>query len=172
LTPGPDMPRLIDLTEHRTRWLLESSPDGRQWAVMEDKRNADTDLSHDLVTVSTGRRVRFIRMTITDIPFHVQPCVSGLRIFGKGNGSKPDQADYIVRRITDLDFTVSAECPDAAGFNILWGSDEKHLYHSWLVMGSSLKDKRIGALVKGQAYAVRVDTFNENGITEGKVMHL
>ena len=28
--------------------------------------------------------------------------------------------------------------------------------------------KRIGALVDGESYYVRVDTFNENGITEGK----
>jgi len=30
-------------------------------------------------------------------------------------------------------------------------------------------DKRIGALVKGQDYFVRVDAYNENGITKGKV---
>ena len=58
------------------------------------------------------------------------------------------------------------------GFNILWGSDEQHLYHSWLVMGSSLREKRIGALVRGQAYTVRVDAFNENGITKGKAVQL
>ena len=29
--------------------------------------------------------------------------------------------------------------------------------------------KRIGALVDGESYYVRVDTFNENGITEGKL---
>ena len=29
--------------------------------------------------------------------------------------------------------------------------------------------KGLGALVKGQSYTVRVDTFNENGITEGTV---
>ena len=31
------------------------------------------------------------------------------------------------------------------------------------------KKLKIGALVKGQSYTVRVDTFNENGITEGTV---
>lgn len=36
-------------------------------------------------------------------------------------------------------------------------------------MGSRIDRKRIGALVKGQEYYVRVDAFNENGITEGKV---
>ena len=172
LMPGPDMPRYIDLTEHKTRWLLEASQDGAQWEVLSDKRKAETDLGHDLVVMEGGIRVRYIRLTVTEVPFHVPPCVSGLRVFGKGNGQKPAQTGFLARRTGDLDFVVSAEAPDALGFCILWGSDENHLYHSWLVMGSSLKDKRIGALVKGQAYAVRVDTFNENGITEGKVMHL
>ena len=172
LTPGPDMPRYIDLTEHHTRWLLEASQDKSHWEVLSDKRKAETDLPHDLVVMEGGIRARYIRLTVTEVPFHVPPCVSGLRVFGKGNGQKPAQASFSARRTGDLDFIIFAEAPDALGFCILWGSDENHLYHSWLVMGSSVKDKRIGALVKGQEYTVRVDAFNENGITEGKVMRL
>ena len=172
LTPGPDMPRYIDLTEHHTRWLLEASADGDRWETIADKREVTTDLSHDLVIAENGISARFIRLTVEEVPFHVQPCISGLRVFGKGSGNEPAQADCSAQRISDLDFIVSAECPDAQGFNILWGNDESHLYHSCLAMGHSLKDKRIGALVKGQKYAVRVDTFNENGITEGKAARL
>lgn len=172
LVTGPDMPRYIDLTEHHTRWLLEVSEDGGLWQIMADKREANTDLSHDLVIAENGISTRLIRLTIMEVPFHVPPCVSGLRVFGKGNGEKPAQAEYSARRTSDLDFVVSAECPDAQGFNILWGSDENHLYHSDLVMGHSLKAKRIGALIKEQRYTVRVDTFNENGITEGKAAQL
>jgi hypothetical protein len=32
--------------------------------------------------------------------------------------------------------------------------------------------KRIGALVKAQEYFVRVDSYNENGITKGQVVRL
>ena len=172
LTPGPDMPRYIDLTEHYTRWLLETSQDGKYWEMFEDKRKAQTDLSHDLAVAEDGKKARFIRLTVTEVPFYVPPCVSGLRVFGKGNGDRPAQADYSARREGDRDFIVFAECPDAQGFNILWGNDESHLYHSCLMMGHSLKEQRIGALVKGQSYAVRVDTFNENGITHGEVIKL
>ena len=34
------------------------------------------------------------------------------------------------------------------------------------------KEKRVGALVKGTEYYVRVDAFNENGITEGNTVRL
>jgi len=47
-----------------------------------------------------------------------------------------------------------------------------YLYHSCLVMGDTLREKRIGALVKGQKYAVRVDAFNENGIAHGRTRFL
>ena len=172
LVPGPDMPRLIDLTKHHKRWLLEASADGKAWQTLEDKRQADTDLSHDLVITGDSIYARFVRLTVMEVPFGVPPCVSGLRIFGKGNGSKPVQADCSVRRISDLDFVVSAEAEDALGFNILWGYDENHLYHSCMVMGSTVRDKQIGALVMGQNYSIRIDAFNENGITEGKTMRL
>ncbi len=172
LVPGPDMERYIDHEHRPLRWLLEGSVDGVAWTVMEDKREAETNLPHDLIVLETGLPLHFLRLTVTAVPYDVAPCVSGLRVFGRGNGQKPAQADYSAWRISDLDFIVSTECPDVQGFNILWGSDENHLYHSCLVMGHSLKDKRIGALVKGQKYAVRMDTFNENGITKGKVMQL
>jgi hypothetical protein len=32
--------------------------------------------------------------------------------------------------------------------------------------------QRIGALIKGADYCVRVDAFNENGITEGTITHI
>ena len=168
LVSGPDMPRYIDLTEHRTRWLLEASADGVHWETLMDKREADSDLPHDLAVIEGGISVRSVRLTVTEVPFHVPPCVSGIRIFGRGGGEKPFLTSFTVRRTGDLDLTVSAEASNAMGFNILWGSDENHLYHSCLVMGPSLKEKRIGALVKDRIYTVRVDAFNENGITRGE----
>ena len=39
-------------------------------------------------------------------------------------------------------------------------------------MGSSVSEKNIGALVEDQEYYFRVDSFNENGITEGMVEKL
>ena len=54
----------------------------------------------------------------------------------------------------------------AAGYTVLWGSSREKLYHSAMCFDSKQK---IGALVKGRNYTVRVDAFNENGITEGTV---
>lgn len=53
----------------------------------------------------------------------------------------------------------------ATGYNVLWGSSPQKLYHSYMCFENEL---RVGALVQGRRYYVRVDAFNENGITEGK----
>lgn len=42
------------------------------------------------------------------------------------------------------------------------------LYHSCMTYGRT--EKRIGALIKNQSVYVRIDTFNENGITEGEAI--
>ena len=55
---------------------------------------------------------------------------------------------------------------DTTGYNILWGLEPDKLYHSYLTYDTK---KRIGALVEGKSYYVRVDSFNENGITEGQI---
>ncbi len=170
LVSGPDMARYIDRKTQPARWLLETSENGSAWEVLEDKRGAFTDLSHDLVVTEAGATARFVRLTIYEVPYGAAPCVSGLRVFGKGNGNRPKQAEASAVRSGPLDFVVSTgDDPDAVGYNVLWGNSPDQLYHSWMVMGTRIDRKRIGALVKSRDYYVRVDVFNENGITVGKV---
>jgi hypothetical protein len=65
--------------------------------------------------------------------------------------------------------TVTIEGQGAVGYNILWGSSPEKLYHSYQIFGTK---QRVGALVKNREYYVRVDAFNENGITEGVTVKL
>jgi len=53
------------------------------------------------------------------------------------------------------------------GYVVVWGYAPHKLYHSYQVFGESV---RIGGLVKGQDVYVRVDSFNDSGITEGDVI--
>ena len=111
-----------------------------------------------------GVVIRYLRLVIREVPYGQRPCVSGLRVFGRGNGEKPSVPNYQAVRAGDLDFDVTIERNDAVGWNILWGKSPDKLYHSYMVFKPT---QRIGALVKGRDYYVRVDAFNENGITEG-----
>lgn len=169
-------PRYIEERDQVTRWILEGSRDGAEYFVIEDKSEAMTDLPHDFIVREEGIRVRFVKLTILQIPYDVTPCISGLRVFGVGDGEKPSVPEYSVKRSEDrLDLLADIEnSADAVGYNILWGHAEDKLYHSYQVYKSDgeTTHKRIGALVKAQDYFVRVDAFSENGITHGKVTKL
>lgn len=168
--PAPDRyqdeqkTRYIDGSAMYTHWLLEGSEDGVSFAVIEDKTKADTDLSHDLVVREKGIRLRYLRLRNMEVPYALKPCISGLRVFGLGDGRVPEEPAFQAVRKGDLDFEIEMEAVGAAGFNILWGSAPDKLYHSCMTFK---KKQKIGALMKDRSCYVRVDAFNENGITEG-----
>ena len=92
-----------------------------------------------------------------------------MRAFGIGNGEKPEQPTFTVKRTEAREMQVEIEGKNAVGYNILWGSSPEKLYHSWMTFAGTQK---VPALIKGREYFVRVDAFNENGITEGNVVKL
>lgn len=170
IRPGSQA-RYIDEAEQQTQWKLEGSVDGESWFVVEDKSAADTDLSHDLVVREEGFAARYLRLSDMAVPFEQNPCVSGLRVFGLGGGEKPAAPLFTATRTGDPDMTVQIrEQSDTLGYNILFGSSPEKLYHSSMVFAAG--SHRVGALIKGRDYFVRVDAFNENGITEGSCVKL
>lgn len=167
---GTTQARYIEETELITQYLLEGSVDGENFFVMEDKTNVTTDLSHDFLYWEDGIGVRYIRLSHMRVPYEQNPCISGLRVFGNSQGPTPAQASYQIHRTSGIDMEIEVDETKqegaSIGYNILWGHEENKLYHSYLTYD---RKKRIGALIEGQSYYVRVDTFNECGITEGKV---
>lgn len=167
---GTTQARYIDEKVYHTHWLLEGSVDGEEYFVIEDKRNTDTDLSHDFITRTDGVIVRYLRLSGIILPYNQTPTVSGLRVFGIGKGKKPNIPQFTAIRDNELDMTVEIlESDTATGYNILWGRTPDKLYHSFMTFENT---QRVGALVSGADYYVRVDAFNENGITEGEVKKL
>ena len=168
---GKGRDRYIEERDLKTQWRLEGSTDGESWFVIEDKSNAQTDLSHDLILREDGFVARYIRLSNISVPYAQNPCVSGLRVFGKGSGAKAVLPSFSAVRTGETDMNVSIrEQENTLGYNILFGSAPDRLYHSYMVFSAG--EKRIGALVKGCRYCVRVDAFNESGITEGRCISL
>jgi len=168
---GGSQARYIEERDLTTQWKLMGSIDGKNWFVIEDKSDAKTDLSHDFILREEGFRARFLRLTDMAVPYGQRPCVSGLRVFGLGQGEKPAVPSFTARRDSDLDMTVSIEAQEnTLGYNILFGNSPEKLYHSYMTFRAG--NQRVGALIKGRNYFVRVDAFNENGITEGACVQL
>ena len=164
--------RYIDELVQPTRWILEGSVNGECFFMLADKSQADTDYAHDfLVWEEEGIKIRFLRLTIIRLPYGQIPCISGFRVFGKGEGTAPMQAQDVKADFRgELDMNVSWTAKDVVGCNILWGYAPEKLYHSYMVFGKD--DQTIGALVKDDPVYVRVDVFNEYGITEGEVQRV
>jgi hypothetical protein len=169
LTGPPHQERWIDEKPQSTRWRLDGSVDGEKYFVIEDKSTVDTDLPHDLVVREGGFKARHIKLTVVSLPYSQAACVSGLRVFGLGHGTPPRPArDVTVVRKGDMDIAVSWD-GDGSGYEVLWGFAPDKLYHSYQVLKRSA---HIGGLVKGQPVYLRVDSFNESGITKGAVTSL
>ncbi len=166
--------RFIDTTQYKTRWLLEGSIDGEQYFTICDKREADTDLPHDLVLINDKKRFRYVRLTVTELPYGQDACISGLRVFGLGDGALPGQVQNVkfnLRTPLDLDLSwvIAKNGDPAVGYVVCWGYAPDKLYHSYQVFENKVS---IGALIKGEPLYIRVDSFNENGITEGNVIEI
>ena len=162
--------RYIEMRNQRTGWLLEGSENGKDFFVLADKRESGTDLPHDFLVFQKGKLLRFVKLTVTQMPYNQPPCVSGVRIFGKCAGDLPQKPSAVQTEYTSpLDLTVKW-APDntASGHLILWGYAPDKLYHSYQVYHKN--EQHIGALIKGQRLFVRVDAFNETGITQGEVV--
>ena len=170
IRPGSQA-RYIEEAQTVTRWKLEGSADGETWTVLEDKTAAETDLSHDLWVCEEGMQIRYLRLSGMEVPYGQAPCVSGLRVFGRGEGEAPAVPVFSAARTGDTDMEVEiAPQADALGWNILFGNSPDKLYHSAMVFADG--KHRIGALVRDRAYYVRLDAFNECGITEGTCVRL
>lgn len=161
--------RYIEEKEMHLRWYLEAGTDGEIFEKIWDCSNTDTDLCHDFKVWEEGKNIRFLKLTILEMPYGQPACLSGLRVFGHGEKELPKTPVFCAKRIGNLDMEVSIETQGAVGYQILWGNAPDKLYHSFTIYEPENGKicQRIGALIEGCEYFVRVDAFNESGIAEG-----
>lgn len=165
--------RNIDDTARYTRWILEGSDNGTDFEVLADKSDAKTNLPHDFIVINDaqGKKLRFLRLTILETPFDQNAAISGLRVFGFGNQKAPEAADFEAVRVDGMDMQIKMKAKGAIGYNICWGYKKDKLYHSCMFYPGhdDMSERSIGALITGQDVYVRVDAFNDSGITHGLV---
>jgi xylan 1,4-beta-xylosidase len=153
---------------HPTETLIEISADGEQWHPVSDNRGSDEDAPHAFVVLEAARRARYVRVTAGRMPFDGPFSISGLRVFGTGDGPAPAATAARARRVDDRTARIEWEpSATAHGYNVRYGIAPGKLYHSWLVHEQHDLDLR--TLNAGAGYWVAVDSFNENGVTAGPV---
>ena len=51
-------------------------------------------------------KARFLKLTVIEVPYGQTACISGLRIFGVGDGEKPEVPEFEAYRENELDMMV------------------------------------------------------------------
>lgn len=163
--------RYIDDEKFPLRWYLEYSEDGAQWQMWEDHRPAEDDRAHPLLVNEEGISLRYLRLTVTEMPYSQNACLAGIRVFGVCGCPAPAPASNVRLSLEEDGEGFFAEWQGSAmGYNVLWGHTPEKLYHCYQVLGSSKANVR--ALVKGRPCYVRIDAFGEGGVTEGETLCL
>ena len=153
------------------RYLIEGSMDGKAWRTLVDRKNSFKDVPNDYVELGDPARVRYIRYKNIHVPTP-NLAISGLRIFGIGEGKKPEVvSNFRVNRHKDRrDATITWNGQKKSqGYNVLWGIAPDKLYNSWMVYGKN--QLQLKSLSTDQVYYFSVEAFNENGISKrSKIM--
>lgn len=168
--PGPVGGRYVDSgKELRTRYLLEGSADGAEWVTLADLREAETDRSHPYHVLKEDLPLRYIRVTCGETPYKSPVSISGLRVFGLGNGGKPSRVETGKSIMEDpMTCRLTWEKAEGAfGYNVRFGIAPDKLYASCQVY--SQEEVLLTTLNAGETWWYAVDAFNENGVTEGCV---
>lgn len=148
------------------RYVIEGSMDGEHWQVLVDRKDNFSDVPNDYVELGTPETVRYIRYKNIHVPTP-RLAISGLRIFGIGQGKKPRKVkELTIERSSDRRDVMIAwdEQPDCQGYNVIWGISPDKLYSSWMIYDENKLELK--SLNVGETYYFTVEAFNENGISD------
>lgn len=152
------------------RYKLHASLDGKKWQVIADKSNNTKDVPHDYIQLDFPVEARFIKLENIAMPTGTF-AISGLRVFGHGNGLAPEAVrDFIVLR-TEKDkrsaFIKWQPVDNAFAFNIYYGTHPDKLYNSIMVHANN--EYWMKSMDAFSAYYFSIEAVNENGVSQRTV---
>jgi xylan 1,4-beta-xylosidase len=159
--------RLGKMTGQYHQYKLLYSTDGKKWEVLIDKSANKTDVPHDYVPLVKPVQARYIRMENIHMPTG-KFAISGLRVFGNGNGAKPaDIKQFMVLR-TEKDkrsaFIKWSPVDDAYGYNIYYGTAPDKLYTCIMVHNNN--EYWLKTMDRTKTYYFTIEAINENGVSK------
>jgi len=148
------------------QYVLYYSVDGKKWQVLVDKSANKKDVPHDYIELEKPIQARYIKMENIHVPSG-KFAISGLRIFGNGNGVKPEPVkDFFVLR-TEKDKRSAwlkwSPVDNAYAYNISFGTDPNKLYTT--IMVHDANDYYYKGMDSKKAYYYKIEAINENGVS-------
>jgi hypothetical protein len=149
------------------QYKLYSSVDGKKWNVLVDKSNNKKDVPHDYIELTQPVQARFIKLENIHMPTG-KFAISGLRVFGNGNGPKPDAVQGFIVLRTEKDkrsaFIKWKPVDNAFAYDIYYGTDPGKLYTSIMIHANN--EYWMKAMDSQKTYYYCIEAINENGVSE------
>jgi xylan 1,4-beta-xylosidase len=146
------------------QYILETSTDGMNWAMLVDKSSNMEDVPHDYVELSEPVTSRYIKLTNKYTPGGGNFAIRDLRIFGNKNQTVfTTVSDFTVDRIPldGRDAVVSwSSVENADGYVVTYGIAPDKLYNNYMVYDAD--SIAIHSLNQGVEYFYHVQAF-DNG---------
>lgn len=161
-----DSNRLGKFINQYHQYVLYYSDDGEKWQRLVDKSRNLTDVPHDYVELITPVQARYIKLVNIHMPTG-KFAISGLRIFGNGNGAQPDSVKSLVVLRTEKDkrsaFIKWQPVDNAFAYNIYYGTAPDKLYTC--IMVHSNNEYWMKAMDSQKTYYYTIESVNENGVS-------
>ncbi len=149
------------------QYKLYASDDGKKWKTLADKSNNHTDVPHDYIELEQPVLTRYIKMENIHMPSG-KFAISGLRVFGNGNGEKPDTVKQFIVLRTEKDKRSAwikwRTVDNAYAYNIYFGTAPDKLYNSALVYTAN--EYWFKVMDTEKPYYFSIEALNENGISQ------
>ena len=149
------------------QYKMYYSVDGKKWNVLVDKSNNKTDVPHDYVELAQPVQARFIKLENIHMPTG-KFAISGFRVFGNGNGAKPDAVKTFFVLRTEKDkrsgWIKWGPVDNAFAYNIYYGIAPDKLYNC--VMLHNANEYWFKAMDSQKTYYFTIEAINENGVSE------
>lgn len=154
-------------------YCLYASHDGEKWYVIADKSQKRTDTPHDYIEFESPFKARYIKWENKAYTISGNVSLRELRVFGLGSGKKPASL---------TEFNVEPNAKDACRATLSWqpvegakgyvvhaGIAPDKLYHTYQITDSTQIE--LTGLNADVSYYFSIDTYNEQGVTKGNVIH-
>lgn len=162
-----DSNRLGKINNQYHQYKLYGSMDGKKWKILVDKSQNKTDVPHDYIELEKPVQTRFIKLENIHMPTG-KFAISGLRVFGNGNGAKPAKVEQFIVLRTEKDkrsaFIKWQPVDNAFAYNIYYGTAPDKLYTC--IMVHSNNEYWMKSMDSQMPYYFQIEAINENGVSE------
>ncbi|UKT62551.1 discoidin domain-containing protein [Pedobacter mucosus] len=149
------------------QYKILSSVDGKKWSTLVDKSQNKNDVPHDYIELEKPVKTRFIKMINIHMPTG-KFAISGLRIFGNGNGEKPTEVKNLIVLRTEKDkrsaYIKWEPVDNASAYNLYYGTAADKLYNC--IMIHDFNEYWFKAMDSQKPYYFSIEAINENGVSQ------